>query len=81
MCSLNIIRTINQQEVKEIKLSISAALTEVIYNFIYLLASTMWLLLFLVPMRGEKNLQTYKNQIRKYKLYNQKVYCILKNKH
>lgn len=81
MCSLNIIRTINQQEVKEIKLSISAALTEVIYNSIYLLASTMWLLLFLVPMRGEKNLQTYKNQIRKHKLYNQNVYCILKNKH
>lgn len=81
MCSLNIIRTINQQEVKEIKLSISAALTEVIYNFIYLLASTMWLLLFLVPTKGGKNLQTYKNQIRKHKLYNQKVYCILKNKH
>lgn len=56
MCSLNIIRTINQQEVKEIKLSISAALTEVIYNFIYLLASTMWLLLFLVPTKGGKKI-------------------------
>lgn len=63
MCSLNIIRTINQQEVKEIKLSISAALTEVIYNFIYLLASTMWLLLFLVPTKGGKIFKLTKTKL------------------